>query len=182
MAALFSIDSFAGGFAVQSLLALWLFNKFGLSVSTAGLFFFWSGVFAAFSFPVSVWLSRRIGLVNTMVFTHIPSSLCLILAAVAPSLEATLVLLLIRAALSQMDVPTRSSYVMAVVTPPERPAAASITSVPRSLAAAASPALAGALFAAGFQAWPLVICGVLKILYDLALLWMFRHVKPPEER
>ena len=87
-----------------------------------------------------------------------------------------------RAALSQMDVPTRSSYVMAVVTPPERAAAASVTSVPRSLAAALSPALAGALFAAGYAAWPLVICGVLKILYDLALLQAFRHIKPPEER
>jgi MFS family permease len=182
MAALFSIDSFAGGFAVQSLLALWLFSKFGLSLAAAGLFFFWSGVLAAFSFPVAAWLSARIGLVNTMVFTHIPSSLCLILAAVAPNLEVALALLLLRAALSQMDVPTRSSYVMAVVTPPERSAAASVTSVPRSLAAAASPALAGALFAAGFEAWPLVICGVLKIAYDLALLWAFRHIKPPEER
>jgi MFS family permease len=182
MAALFSIDAFAGGFAVQSLVALWLFNKFGLSISTAGLFFFWSGVFAAFSFPVAAWLSRRIGLVNTMVFTHIPSSLCLIVAAVVPNIELALTLLLVRAALSQMDVPTRSSYVMAVVTPPERAAAASVTSIPRSLAAAASPAIAGALFAAGFDAWPLVICGVLKILYDLALLWAFRHIKPPEEQ
>ena len=182
MAALFSVDAFAGGLAVQSLVALWLFSKFGLSLAAAGLFFFWSGVLAAFSFPVAAWLARRIGLVNTMVFTHIPSSLCLILAAVAPSLEIALALLLVRAALSQMDVPTRSSYVMAVVTPPERPAAASVTSVPRSLAAASSPAIAGAFFAAGWDAWPLVICGVLKILYDLALLWMFRHVKPPEER
>jgi predicted MFS family arabinose efflux permease len=182
MAALFSVDAFAGGFAVQSLVALWLFNKFGVSLSTAGLFFFWSGVLAAFSFPVAAWLSRRIGLVNTMVFTHLPSSVCLILAAISPSLEAAFAFLLIRAALSQMDVPTRSSYVMAVVTPPERPAAASITSVPRSLASAVSPAIAGALFAAGLQSWPLIICGVLKIVYDLALLWAFRHVKPPEER
>lgn len=182
LAALFSVDSFAGGFAVQSLVALWLFNKFGLSLSAAGLFFFWAGVFAAFSFPVAAWLSDRIGLVNTMVYTHIPSSLCLILAAVAPSLEMALGFLLVRAALSQMDVPTRSSYVMAVVTPSERPAAASVTSVPRSLAAAASPAIAGALFAAGHEAWPLIICGGLKILYDLALLWAFRHIRPPEER
>jgi len=138
-------------------------------------------VLAAFSFPVAAWLSRRIGLINTMVYTHIPSSICLILAAVAPNIEVALALLLARAALSQMDVPTRSSYVMAVVTPPERSAAASFTSVPRSLAAAASPAIAGALFAAGFQAWPLVICGVLKIGYDLALLWAFRRIKPPEE-
>ena len=153
-----------------------------MSLATAGVYFFWSGVLAAFSFPVAAWLSRRIGLVNTMVFTHIPSSICLIVAAVAPSLEVALALLLVRAALSQMDVPTRSSYVMAVVTPPERPAAASVTSVPRSLAAAASPAMAGALFAAGFEAWPFVICGALKILYDFALLWAFRHIKPPEER
>ncbi len=182
MAALFSIDSFGGGFAVQSLVALWLFNKFGLSLSAAGLFFFWTGVLSAFSFPVAAWLSKRIGLVNTMVFTHIPSSLCLILAAVVPSLEMVLALLLARAALSQMDVPTRSSYVMAVVTPPERPAAASFTTVPRSIAAAVSPAIAGALFAAGHEAWPLILCGVLKILYDIALLWTFRHVKPPEEQ
>ena len=182
LAALFSIDSFAGGFAVQSLMAVWLFNKFGLSVQAAGLFFFWTGVLGAFSFPVAAWLSRRIGLVNTMVYTHIPSSMCLIAAAVVPSSEVALGLLLVRAALSQMDVPTRSSYVMAVVTPPERPAAASITSVPRSLAAAASPAIAGALFAAGYEAWPLMICGVLKIIYDIALLWTFRHVRPPEER
>ena len=182
MAALFSIDAFAGGLAVQSLIALWLFNTFGLSLYEAGLFFFWSGVLAAFSFPVAAWLSGRIGLVNTMVFTHIPSSVCLILAAVAPSLWMVLALLLVRAALSQMDVPTRSSYVMAVVTPPERAAAASVTSVPRSLAAASGPAIAGALFAAGMDAWPLVACGVLKIFYDLALLWTFRHVKPPEEQ
>jgi MFS family permease len=182
MAALFSVDAFAGGFVVQSLLALWLFNKFGLSLAAAGLFFFWSGVLSAFSFPVAAWLAARIGLVNTMVYTHIPSSVCLIAAAVVPNLDLALALLLVRSALSQMDVPTRSSYVMAVVTPAERPAAASVTSVPRSLAAAASPAIAGALFAAGLAAWPLVICGVLKIFYDVALLWTFRHVKPPEEQ
>jgi MFS family permease len=182
LAALFSLDAFAGGFVVQSLLALWLFERFDLPLSSAGLFFFWSGVLSAFSFPVAAWLSRHIGLVNTMVFTHIPSSVCLILAAISPTLSVALALLLIRAALSQMDVPTRSSYVMAVVTEAERAAAASFTSVPRSLAAAASPALAGALLAATFRAWPLVICGVLKIAYDLLLLVQFRHLKPPEEQ
>jgi MFS family permease len=181
LAALFSLDAFAGGFVVQSLLALWLFTRFDLSLAAASLFFFWSGLLAAFSFPVAAWLSRRIGLVNTMVYTHIPSSICLMLAAVAPTLPLALALLLIRAALSQMDVPTRSSYVMAVVTPRERAAAASFTSVPRSLAAAASPALAGALFAAASPASPLIICGGLKIIYDLLLLRQFRHVKPPEE-
>jgi MFS family permease len=182
LAALFSIDAFAGGFTVQSLLALWLFERFDMSLAAAGIFFFWSGVLSAFSFPVAAWLSRRIGLVNTMVFTHIPSSVALIAAAVAPTLPVALALLLIRSALSQMDVPTRSSYVMAVVTPQERAAAASLTSVPRSLAASVSPALAGALFAASFRAWPLIICGVLKIIYDLLLLFQFRHHKPPEEK
>jgi MFS family permease len=182
LAALFSLDAFAGGFLVQSLLALWLFQRFGMPLSSASLFFFWSGVLSAFSFPVAAWMSRHIGLVNTMVFTHIPSSVCLILAAISPTLPVALSLLLVRAALSQMDVPTRSSYVMAVVTEAERPAAASFTSVPRSLAAAASPAMAGALFAATYQAWPLVICGALKIAYDLLLLIQFRHMKPPEEQ
>jgi MFS family permease len=182
LAALFSLDAFAGGFVVQSLLALWLFERFDMSLSAAGVFFFWSGVLSAFSFPVAAWLSRHIGLINTMVFTHIPSSIALMLAASAPTLPVALGLLLIRAALSQMDVPTRSSYVMAVVTEAERAAAASFTSVPRSLAAAASPALAGAFFAASYRAWPLLICGALKITYDLLLLMQFRHLKPPEER
>ena len=178
----FRLDSFAGGFAVQSLMALWLFERFDLSLSAASLFFFWSSVLAAFSYPVAAWLSGRIGLINTMVFTHIPSSVFLILAAISPNLYLTLALLLARAALSQMDVPTRTSYVMAVVTPPERTAAASVTAVPRSLASSLSPALAGALLATPFSGLPLVACGVLKIVYDVALLTMFRHVKPPEER
>ena len=117
-----------------------------------------------------------------MVFTHIPSSMCLIAATLAPTAEWVLGLLLLRAALSQMDVPTRTSYVMAVVTPPERTAAASFTAVPRSIAAAAGPAIAGAIFAAGYKTTPFILCGVLKIADDLALLWAFRHVKPPEER
>jgi MFS family permease len=182
LAALFSLDAFAGGFVVQSLLALWLFERFDLSLSQAGVFFFWSGVLSAFSFPVAAWLSRHVGLINTMVFTHIPSSIALLLAAFASNLPLALALLLIRAALSQMDVPTRSSYVMAVVTEAERAAAASFTSVPRSLAAAASPALAGALLAATYRSSPLVICAMLKIVYDLLLLLQFRQLKPPEER
>ena len=182
LAALFAIDSFAGGFVVHSLLALWLFQRFDLSLAAAGAFFFWSGVLSAFSFPVAAWIGSRIGLINTMVYTHIPSSLCLIAAAFAPSVQWALGLLLVRAALSQMDVPTRSSYVMAVVTEAERPAAASVTAVPRSLASAISPALAGALFSAGYQAWPLLLCGGLKILYDLLLLVAFRTIKPPEEQ
>jgi MFS family permease len=182
LAALFSLDAFAGGFAVQSLLALWLFERFDLSLAAASVFFFWSSLLSAFSYPVAAWLSRRIGLINTMVFTHIPSSLCLILATFAPNLGVTLGLLLIRSALAQMDVPTRTSYVMAVVAPGERAAAASITAVPRSLASAISPGLAGVLMTASFSGLPFIVCGVLKIAYDFGLLISFRHLKPAEER
>jgi MFS family permease len=182
LAALFSIDAFAGGFVAQSLLVLWLFERFDLSLSAAGLFFFWSSTLSAFSYPVAARIAKRVGLVNTMVFTHIPSSLFLILAAFSPNLYVALGLLLLRAALSQMDVPTRTSYVMAVVTPAERPAAASVTAVPRSLASAISPAISGALLMTAFSGLPLVVCGALKIAYDLALLLSFRHIKPPEEQ
>jgi MFS family permease len=182
LAALFSLDAFAGGFAVQSLVALWLFERFDLSLAQASLFFFWSNVLTAFSYPVAVRLAKRFGLVNTMVFTHIPSSACLIVAALSSNLAVVLTLLLVRSALSQMDVPTRTSYVMAVVTPAERPAAASVTAVPRSLASSISPAFAGALLAMPFSGLPLVICGVLKIVYDVSLLVTFRHIKPPEEK
>ena len=181
LAALFSLDAFAGGFVVQSLLVVWLFERFQMSLTTASIFFFWATALSAFSYPVAAWIARHIGLVNTMVFTHIPSSLCLIAAAFAPSLPVALAFLLVRAALSQMDVPTRSSYVMAVVTPPERPAAASVTAVPRSLASSLSPALAGELMTTAFLGLPLILCGVLKIVYDLALLFSFRNIKPPEE-
>lgn len=174
LAALFSLDAFAGGLVVNSLLALWLFERFGVSLAAAGLFFFWSGLFGAFSQLVAPWLAQRIGLLNTMVFTHIPANLCLIAAAFAPSLPLAVALLLARAATSQMDVPARSAYVIAVVTPPERAAAASFTAVPRSLAAALSPSIGGALFAAGWLAAPLVVCGGLKIAYDLALWRAFR--------
>jgi MFS family permease len=181
LAALFSIDAFAGGFVVQSLMALWLFQRFDMSLSEASVFFFWASTLSAFSYPLAARIAKRIGLVNTMVFTHIPSSIFLILAAFSPSLPLTLALLLARAALSQMDVPTRTSYVMAVVTPAERPAAASVTAIPRSLASSLSPTLGGMLLASAFSGLPLVICGALKIGYDVALLYSFRHVKPPEE-
>src|SRR5580704_2159877 len=179
LAALFSLDSFAGGFTVQSLLALWLFERFDLSLTAASGFFFWSNVLAAFSYPVAARLGNRFGLVNTMVFTHIPSSICLIAAAFTSSLPVALGLLLLRSAFSQMDVPTRTSFVMAVVTPPERTAAASMTAVPRSLASSISPAISGVLLSTSFLGLPLVLCGVLKIVYDLSLLFAFRHLKPP---
>jgi len=177
LAGLFSIDSFAGGLVLNSLLALWLFERFGMSLAAAGAFFFWTGLLSAVSQLAAGPLARRIGMVNTMVFTHIPSSLFLIGAALAPNLHLALGLLLARSLLSQMDVPARGAFVMSVVTPAERPAAASFTAVPRSLAAALSPTLTGALFAAGAMAAPLVACGVLKIAYDLALYAAFRRTE-----
>jgi MFS family permease len=178
LALLFSVDAFAGGLLVNSLLTLWLIQRFGLSLAAAGQFFFFAGLLSAGSQLAAAPIARRIGLLNTMVFTHIPSSVCLIAAAFTPSLPLTLMLLLLRSALSQLDVPTRSAYVMAVVTPPERPAAASFTAVPRSLAAAVAPTIAGGLLGIGWLGAPLIACGMLKIAYDLALLAAFRHIKP----
>jgi MFS family permease len=174
LALLFSIDSFAGGLVVNALLALWLLQRFGLSLAAAGTFFFAAGLLGAASQLAAPRLARRIGLVNTMVFTHIPASLCLIAAAFVPQVGLALGLLLLRALVSSMDVPARSAFVMAVVQPHERTAAASFTAVPRSLASALSPLLAGWLFQSGWIAAPLVACGVLKIAYDLALWRAFR--------
>lgn len=181
LAALFSLDSFAGGMVINTLLALWLQQRFGLSLAQAGVFFFWTGLLSAGSQLVAPRLARHIGLVNTMVFTHIPANLCLILAAFAPTLPVAMALLLVRGALSQMDVPARSAFVMAAVTPAERAAAASMTAVPRSLAAAISPSLAGALYAAGWLAAPMLAGGLLKIVYDLTLWRAFSQIALPEE-
>ncbi len=174
LALLFSVDSFAGGLVLNSLLALWLFERFGLSIAAAGVFFFGSSLLGAISQLAAPWLARRIGLVNTMVFTHIPASVGLIGAAFAPGEFLAMTLLLARALVSSMDVPARSAFVMSVVQPAERAAAASFTAVPRSLATAASPVLAGWLLETGWMAAPLVACGVLKIAYDLALWRAFR--------
>ena len=180
LAALFAVDSFGGGFVVNSLLATWLFQRFQIDVATTGAIFFVTGLCAAFSFFVAVPLSERFGAVNTMVFTHLPANAFLALAAFAPTIEAAFALLICRSLLSSMDVPVRSAYVMAVVTPPERPAAASVTAVPRSLASAVSPLLSGWLLAATPFGWPLVIGGALKAAYDLALLRQFAKVRPSD--
>jgi len=169
LAALFSVDAFAGGLMVNALMSLWLLERFGFSLTQAGVFFFWTGLLGAASQLAAPVVAQRIGLLNTMVFTHLPANVCLVLAALAPNLPIALSLLMVRSALSSMDVPTRTAYVMAVVTPAERSAAASFTAVPRSLAAAISPTLSGALFAAGWISLPLIACGLLKISYDLAL-------------
>ncbi|MDP9369728.1 MAG: MFS transporter [Chloroflexota bacterium] len=181
LAALFSLDSFAGGFVVQSLLALWLFERFDLSIATAGTIFFWSGLLSALSQLAAPRLAARVGLINCMVFTHLLANGFLVLAAFMPTLPLAIACLLARATLSQMDVPARQSYVMAVVVPEERAAAASVTNVPRSLAAAAGPLPAGWLLGLSTFGWPLVVAGVGKAIYDLLLLCMFRHAPPTED-
>jgi MFS family permease len=181
LAALFSLDSFGSGFMVQSLFALWLFHRFGLSLAVAGGFFFWTGVLSAVSQLAAPALAKRIGLIRSMVFAKVPSNLCVIAVAFAPNVQVAFALLVVRALLSNMDVPARTSYVMAIVTPAERAAAAGVTNVPRSLASAFSPALSGLLFSLSPFAWPLVIGGSLKLTYDLLLFWRFQKVRPPEE-
>lgn len=182
LAGLFSIDSFGSGLIVQSLLALYLFERYDLAVATTGSIFFATNLLAAVSYPIAVWLARRIGLLNTMVFTHLPSNIILMLVPFMPTVHLAVGLLLLRSVLSQMDVPTRNSYVMAVVTPAERPATASVTAVPRSLASASAPLLSGILFGLSTFGWPLIIAGSLKGIYDLLLFAMFKRVRPPEER
>jgi predicted MFS family arabinose efflux permease len=177
LAALFSLDSFGGGFAVQALLALWLFERFALSLEVASVFFFCAGVLSAFSQLGSAPLARRIGLVRTMVFTHVPANLALMAAAFAPNAPVALALLLVRAALSQMDVPARQALVMGLVAPEERSAAASVTNVPRSLASACGPLVAGALLGSGAGAVALFAAGAIKLSYDLLLLAFFRSLE-----
>jgi MFS family permease len=181
LAALFSLDSFGGGFVVQSLLALWLFERFDLSLQAAGTVFFAAGLLSAASQLLSATLARRIGLIRTMVFTHLPANGFLVLAAFMPTVELAVLFLLLRMALSQMDVPARQAYVMAIVPLEERAAAASITNVPRSLAAALAPSLGGALLGVSSFGWPLVVGGTLKIVYDLLLFARFRGHEPREE-
>lgn len=176
LAALFSLDSAGGGFVVTSLLVLWLHLRFDLSAGTTAAVFFAAGVLAGCSQLLAPRLAARLGLVRTMVFTHLPASAFLVLAAFAPTGGVAIALLLCRALLSQIDVPARQSFVMAVVPAEERAAAASVTNVPRSLAAAATPLLAGVLLAHTTFGWPLVIAGVMKITYDLLLLALYRDV------
>jgi MFS family permease len=182
LAALFGMDSFGTGFLVQSLLALWLYQRFQISVTAAATILFWSGICSAISYLIAVPIAARIGLINTMVFTHLPSNILLALVPFAPDLTIAIALLLARSALSQMDVPTRTSYVMAVVAPEERPAAASVTAVPKTFAWAAGSLISGYLLTLSSFGWPLLIGGVVKGAYDILLLIKFRKVRPPEEQ
>jgi MFS family permease len=177
LSALFSLDSFGGGFVVQSLLALWLFRRFHLSLSAAGAFFFLASLASSLSQFLSPRLAARIGLVRTMVYTHVPANIFLMLAALMPTLWLTLLCLLLRASVSSMDVPARQAYVMSVVPPEERAAAASVTNVPRSLASAVAPALAGLLLERTTFGWPLLCAGALKLTYDFLLLALFHKTE-----
>ncbi|HVM97184.1 MAG TPA: MFS transporter [Candidatus Acidoferrales bacterium] len=178
---LFALDSFGGGFAVDSMLALWLLLRFDLPLHAAASVFFGMRILSAFSQLLSPRLAARFGLIETMVFTHVPANLFLIGAAFMPNVTLTVALLLLRMTFSQMDVPARQSYVMAVVRPEERAAAASVTNVPRSLATAVSPLLAGVMLQHSSYGWPLVVGGLCKLAYDILLLIQFRRVRPPEE-
>lgn len=184
LAALFSLDSFGGGFVLQSLLVLWLVRRFSLPAATLAGVFFAAGVLSAVSQIVSHRLARRLGLVRTMVFTHLPSNVFLVMAAVMPTAPWAITFLLLRMAISQMDVPARQAFVMAVVPPEERAAAASVTNVPRSLAAGLSPWVAGWLVEHPLGhpqvGWPLVLGGACKIVYDLVLFAQFRAHVPRE--
>lgn len=180
LAALFSLDAFGGGFVVQSLLVLWLFQRFHISVSGVGTLLLVTGVCSAASGFVAAWLATRIGPIRTMVFTHLPANCFLIAAALMPSMSWALTMLVLRSLLSQMDVPVRTAYVMSVVSPPERAAAASVTNVPRSLASALSPTLAGWMLNESSFGWPLIVAGTCKIAYDVLLLAGFHSSHPTE--
>lgn len=180
LSALFVVDAFAGGFVIQSLLAYWLYLRFGISEAALGSVFFVANLLAGMSALLASRLAARFGLLNTMVFTHLPSNILLCLVPFMPSLPWALAVLLVRFTISQMDVPTRQSYTMAVVDPDERSAASGVTTIARSLGAALSPALSGALLATSLHA-PFLLAGTLKILYDLALWRSFKALKPGEE-
>ena len=182
LSGLFAIDSFAGGFMIQSIVSFWFFTRFGADLTTLSYIFSVSGVLTAFSFMAAAKIADRIGLINTMVFTHIPANILIIAVAFAPTLPIAVALYLLRMALSQMDVPTRQSYIVAVVREDERTISAGITNISRNVTQAISPSLIGVLINSLSLAAPFVIGGALKVVYDVALYLNFRNVKPPEEK
>src|SRR5437660_4710802 len=183
LSSLFALDSFAGGFVVQSFAAYWFYLRFGVNPGTLGVIFFWANIFAGISALLASRLASRLGLVNTMVLTHLPSNILLILVPLMPNLSLAVIVLLVRFSISQMDVPTRQSYTMAVVSAEERSAAAGITGVARTTGAALSPLFRGFTFARhALINLPCFIAGMLKIVYDLLLYKAFIAIPPPEER
>lgn len=180
MSSLFAVDSFAGGFVIQSIVSFWFYTKFGTDLSTLSYVFTIAGILTAVSYLLASKIASKIGLVNTMVYTHIPSNILLILIAFAPSFPIAVGLYFARMSISQMDVPTRQSYLMAVVNENERVAAAGITNTSRNIAQSVGPSLAGAIMGS-FLSAPFIIGGVLKLAYDIGLFLNFRRIKPPEE-
>jgi MFS family permease len=182
LSALFSLDAFAGGFILQSIVAYWFHIRYGVEPAALGAIFFGGNALAGISALSASWLARRIGLINTMVFTHIPSNIVLILVPIMPNLQLSIAMLLLRFSISQMDVPTRQSYTMAVVDPAERSAAGGVTGVARSAGSSIAPAIAGRLLSASMFNAPFFVCGGLKIVYDLLLYRSFRRTQVPEEQ
>jgi predicted MFS family arabinose efflux permease len=181
LSGLFSLDSFAGGFVIQSIISFWFFTRFGTDLATLSLVFFVTGVLTALSYIMATRIADRIGLINTMVFSHIPANVLLVLLAFAPTFQIALGLHLARMTLSQMDVPTRQSYIVAVVNEDERIAAAGITNTSRNVAQAVSPSITGVVIHSLWLSAPFVIGGILKIAYDIGVYFSFRKIKPPEE-
>ena len=181
LAGLFALDAFAGGFIVQSIVAYWFYLRYETDLNTLGGIFFGTNLLAALSFLAAPAMARRFGLLNTMVFTHLPSNVLLLLVPLMPNLELAVVMLLVRNLLSQLDVPTRQSYTMAVVDPDERAASAGILSVARNASAALAPLFTGPILAVPSLGLPFLLAGGLKIIYDLWIFAVFRKVKPPEE-
>jgi len=183
LSGLFAIDSFGGGFVIQSIVSLWFFTKFGADLTLLSYIFSIAGVLTAFSFLASAKIADRIGLINTMVFTHIPSNILLILVAFSPTLPIAIAFYLARMALSQMDVPTRQSYIVAVVKEDERTAAAGITNISRNITQAISPSIAGSILqSVSLLFAPFLLGGLLKIIYDIALFFSFKNTKPSDEK
>ena len=181
LAGLFAVDAFAGGFIVQSIVAYWFYLRYETDLNTLGGIFFGTNLLAALSFLAAPAIARRFGLLNTMVFTHLPSNVLLLLIPLMPNLELAVVMLLVRNLLSQLDVPTRQSYAMAVVDPDERAASAGILSVARNAGAAIAPLFTGPILTIPSLGLPFLLAGGLKIIYDLWIFAVFRKVKPPEE-
>jgi len=181
LSALFGLDAFAGALVVQSIVAYWFFLRWGLQISDLAIIFFWVGILSGLSLLAAGWLAERIGLLNTMVFTHLPSNVLLLFVPLAPSAPLAVALFLLRMSVSQMDVPTRQSYTMAVVDPDERTATAGITNVARTTASAISPTLSGMAFAAAALSLPFFVAAGIKIVYDGLIFLTFRNVHPPEE-
>jgi MFS family permease len=182
LSALFALDAFGGGFVIQSFAAYWFYLRYGVKPEALGVIFFAANILAGLSALLASRIAARIGLINTMVATHLPSNVLLILVPLMPNLPLAILMLLIRFSISQMDVPTRQSYTMAVVSAEERSAAAGITGVARTTGAAISPSLVGLMFASPVMInWPFYLAGGLKIVYDLFLYRAFISVKPPEE-